>query len=288
LKISRLDLDGLGSPRAIAARIHQLESDLPKAVPVEALCHALDIAAIDEIETAGFEAALIMDVNKAAGGILVAAGRSRQRRRYSIAHELGHFLIPTHMPEPGDGFTCSLDDLHRLDPRERNRRQRIEAEANAFAAALLMPAARIRTGIGSHAPNLSHIIELAYEFDVSKEALARAYVDAHREAVAVIILQHGRVARIYRDPEIFPWVVPRIGATAPTGSISTGAALAAGDLSDIDECEPEIWFGERDAKRVNLLTEQLLGQQNGYAMLLLHAQFIEADETDDAATQDWR
>jgi hypothetical protein len=39
---------------------------------------------------------------------------------------------------------------------------------------------------------------------------------------------------------------------------------------------------------VNLLTEQLLGQQNGCAMLLLHAQFTEADEPDDAATPDWR
>jgi hypothetical protein len=255
LKISRLDLDGLGSPRAIAARIHQLESNLPGAVPIEALCRALDITAIDEIETAGFEAALIMDVNKAEGGILVAAGRSRQRRRYSIAHELGHFLIPTHMPELGQGFTCALDDLHRLDPRERDRRRRIEAEANAFAAALLMPAARIRANVGSRPPNLSQIVELAREFDVSKEALARAYVDAHPEAVAVLVLRHGRIERIYRDPEIFPWIVPRAGASAPVGSLASDATPIAGKLSEVDDCEPDVWLGEGDANRVDVLTE---------------------------------
>ena len=115
MKISRLDLDGVGSPRAIAALIHRIESDLPAAVPLEELCRALDISTIEETDTAAFEAALVMDVNKAAGAILVAAGRTMQRRRYSIAHELGHFLIPTHMPDPGEGFSCSLDDLHRLD-----------------------------------------------------------------------------------------------------------------------------------------------------------------------------
>lgn len=280
MKISRLDLDGIGAPRAIAARIHQVENELSPAVPVEELCRALDIVSIDEMTTAGFEAALVMDVNKAAGGILVAAGRSRQRRRYSIAHELGHFLIPTHMPEPGEGFTCSLNDLHHLDTRERDRRKRIEAEANGFAAALLMPEPRLRACCGSRAPNLGEIVRLAREFDVSKEAMARAYVNAEREAVAVLVLRHGRIERVYRDPQIFPWIVPRRGERVPDGSIASGTPPPPGTASEIEECEPDTWFGERDSNRVDLLTEQLLGQSQGYAMLLLHAQLEDADEDD--------
>ena len=119
----------------------------PPLCPVEALCGQLDIHSVSELDTEGFEAALIMDANKAAGSILVAAGRSRKRRRYSIAHELGHFLIPTHMPDAAQGFECSLDDLHLLDIKEQDRRRRIEAEANRFAAALLMPVPRIRIGV---------------------------------------------------------------------------------------------------------------------------------------------
>lgn len=280
MKISRLDLDGLGSPRVIAAQIHRIEHELPATIPLEELCRALDIVSIEEMATDGFEAALVMDVNKAAGGILVAAGRSRQRRRYSIAHELGHFLIPTHMPEPGEGFTCSLDDLHRLDARERNRRTRIEAEANGFAAALLMPDVRVRACCGSPAPDLSELVRLAREFDVSKEAMARAYVGAKREAIAVLILRHGEIERMYRDPEIFPWIVPRRGERAPAGSVASANMPPPGTISRIEECEPDIWFGDRDAKRVDLLTEQLLGQSNGYAMLMLHAQLDDTDEAD--------
>ena len=37
LKIDRLDLDGLGSPAAIAAKIHNLVEDMPHKVPPEKL-----------------------------------------------------------------------------------------------------------------------------------------------------------------------------------------------------------------------------------------------------------
>ena len=280
MTISRLDLDGLGSPVAIAERIHALARDMPMAVPLEDLCRDLDIASIDEVHTCGFEAALVMDANKAAGGILVAAGRTRQRRRYSIGHELGHFLIPTHMPRPGHGFECSLDDFHLLDAREQDRRKRIEAEANRFAAALLMPKHRIRASTASRVPGLGEIVRLASEFDVSKEAMARAYVDAHREPTAVVIVQHGRIQRMYRDQADFPWLAPRIGHAVPVGSIAHAHQVKVAELTGFEDCEPDVWFNERDARRVDVLTEQLLGQRNGFAMLLLHAELIDEDEAE--------
>jgi Zn-dependent peptidase ImmA (M78 family) len=279
LTLSRLDLDGLGSPAAIAACIHSIETEMPLAVPLKELCRKLDIVSIEEIDTSGFEAALVMDANKAAGGILVAAGRTRQRQRYSISHELGHFLIPTHLPRAGKGFECSLADLHLLDPREQDRRKRIEAEANKFAAALLMPKARIRANATSGHPDLGDIVRLAREFDVSKEAMARTYVEAEREAVAVIILRRARIERVYRS-EDFPWIGPRIGQPIPTGSIADAHRLQPGQRSEPEECEADVWFSERVAARVDLLTEQLLGQADGFAMLLLHAELADEDHLD--------
>ena len=102
MNLSRLDLDGLGSPVDVAARIHELEPDLAPKFAIDELCRALDIADIREVKTQAYEAALLMDANKAFGTILVATGRSDQRRRFSIGHELGHFLIPTHMPLPNE------------------------------------------------------------------------------------------------------------------------------------------------------------------------------------------
>lgn len=275
MNISRLDLDGVGSPAAIAARILEVEPDLALAIPLESLCGSLDIASITQVDTNGFEAALVMDVNKAAGAILLASNRARQRRRYSIAHELGHFLIPTHRPDAANGFECQLDDLHRVNVAEQNRRRRIEAEANRFAAALLMPTARVRSRMGP-APDLADIIRLARDFDVSKEALARTYVEASREAIAILILQRGRILRIYKSQD-FRWIALSIGQTVPVNSIASEIRQPQ-SLSDPDECDPDIWLTERDSRRTELLLEQVLGQAAGFAMVLLHAELAEDDD----------
>lgn len=277
MKIDRLDLDGLGSPAAIAERILEIESDLTLIVPLEELCSRLDISSIEKVDTEAFEAALVMDVNKAAGAILLARDRSLQRSRYSLAHELGHWLIPTHRPGAGDGFECQLDDLHRVDEKEQNRRRKIEAEANRFASALLMPPRRVRTEMG-RAPDLQDIVALAAQFGVSKEAMARAYVDASREPIAALILHRGLVTRVYRNAN-FPWIDVRIGQVVPSGSIASAARPAA-SMSELDECDPAIWLSERDAGRTELLLEQVLGQAKDFAMVLLYAEF--SDPEDDA------
>lgn len=271
MKIDRLDLDGLGSPALIAAKIHELITDMPDEVPVEQLCALLDIVSIDEIDTSGFEAVLIMDELKASGKILLASGRAQQRRRFSIAHELGHFLIPTHRPHPDRPFSCSLDDLHRVDPKDRNRRYRVEAEANRFAAHLLMPPKLIRARMGYEVTNLESLVSLAADLGVSKEAMARGWVDASREPVAVIIARAGLILRQYRS-EDFPWLLTKTGDQLPEGSFAAEFTASSSVYSDTEELDADIWLGERDAARVLFLTEQVLAQQQGYAMILLTAE----------------
>lgn len=274
MTIGRLDLDGVGSPNSLAARIHELFHDMPDIIPLEDICAQFDIENIQEIDTAGFEAALIMDELKARGSILVAKGRAPERRRFSIGHELGHFLIPSHRPHPDRPFECSLSDFHVLDLKEKNRRRRIEAEANRFAAQLLMPPKRIRSAIGRSDSSLESLVAMAANFGVSKEAMARAWVDAHREPVAVIIVHNGYVVRSYRNEE-FPWLNIRNGERLPAGSIARQSSSSAGSYSAIEEVEPDIWLGDRDASRTLMLTEQVLGQQNGYALILLQAEMDE-------------
>lgn len=274
MTVSRLDLDGLGSPNALAARIHELVEDMPDVVPLEVLCSQFDIETITEIETDGFEAALIMDELKASGSILLAKGRHPERRRFSIAHELGHFLIPSHVPHSDNPFECSLSDFHLLNAKDQNRRRRIEAEANRFAAKLLMPPSRVRTAIGQFGSTLESLVSTAKHFGVSKEAMARAWVDAHREQVAIVMTRNGKILRSYRSDD-FPWLNVRNGAPLPRGSIAEELNDAPGVFSAIEEIEPDVWFDDRSASQVLVLDEQVLCQQNGYAMILLQAELDE-------------
>lgn len=270
MSLNRLELDGSTSPTRLAERIHELEPDLPSNFNIHALCAKLDIAAIRELEVNSFEAALLTDQHKRFGEILLAKGRRTERHRFSIGHELGHFLLP-HMPQPGKPLSCSLADLQLTDPASRDRHKRTEAEANRFAAALLMPPRRLREAMTTREPNLGEIVELARAFGVSKEAMARSYVDAHRATTALLILRHGQLERSYR-PAGFPWITPNLKTPIPQGSLAEGYDPRPRELTAIETCEPEVWFDERTAASIDGVTEQLLGQSDGYAMLLLRVE----------------
>lgn len=168
-------------------------------------------------------------------------------------------------------------DLHLLDPRDRDRRRRTEAEANKFAAHLLMPPARVRASLRQGTSSLEHLCAMAREFGVSKEAMARAWAEHHREPVAIMVAHHGRVLRHYRS-EDFPWLPDRHGRATPQES-AAAANLIQGEFSPVEEVEPDVWLSERDARRVLCLTEQILGQRDGYALILLQAE-LDEDEDD--------
>lgn len=165
-------------------------------------------------------------------------------------------------------MSCSLDDLSFTDARTQDRHKRVEAEANRFAAAPLMPPKQFRKAMTAREPDLGEIMALARAFAVSKEAMARSYVEAHRANIAVIILHNGNVDRIYR-PDAFPWIEPSLKQPVPADSLAATSQLAPGELTAIEECDPDVWFGERTAGRIDVATEQVLGQSGGYAMVLL-------------------
>ena len=50
-------------------------------------------------------------------------------------------------------------------------------------------------------------------------------------------------------------------------------------ITDADVCDPLVWLEPKDAARVEQMTEQVLGQQNGYALIMLH--MVMADEDQD-------
>lgn len=176
---------------------------------------------------------------------------------------------------------CSAEHMQFSNARDEDRRRRIEAEANRFAALLLMPPPLLRHELQQiRRPDVADIVRLAQLFDVSKDALARAYVDYSREAVAIVVIRHGVVARAYRNPKHFPWLAVSRGALVPGESVFHTGATPPADGSVVEQCQTDLWLGEADARKVESLTEQVLHQQNGYALLMLHADLRDEEEQD--------
>src|ERR1700753_2053387 len=128
MQISRIDLADKGSPEGIVMAILKAEPDLSIPVPIEELCERLDIIDIQALTTQGFDGGLLTARERSRGIVLVRNGVSPQRRRFTIGHELGHFLMPSHVPDEEGRFLCSQRGMSLLHPKEGERRAESEVE----------------------------------------------------------------------------------------------------------------------------------------------------------------
>jgi Zn-dependent peptidase ImmA (M78 family) len=91
------------------------------------------------------------------------------RRRFTIAHEIGHMLL--HADQP---LIVDNDGLSLIGRRQEGESTVRETEANAFAAALLMPEDWVQRALGAHEIAVDaddRIAALAKKFGVSQQAM---------------------------------------------------------------------------------------------------------------------
>jgi Zn-dependent peptidase ImmA (M78 family) len=108
--------------------------------------------------------------------IVINSEDYKTRKIFTIAHELGHFAL--HCTNDTDFFERHLesDDVKPCDQSEE--RQRLEEEANKFAANLLMPKKFMDEFINNsnNRNNLDKLTdEIKNEFLVSENAIARRF-----------------------------------------------------------------------------------------------------------------
>ncbi|MCB1470130.1 MAG: ImmA/IrrE family metallo-endopeptidase [Rhizobiaceae bacterium] len=280
MQITRLDLDGTGSPEGLVTKILKAEPGLTYPVPIEELAAALDIIEIGELETEGFEGSLLMDAHRANGIILVNKSASAGRRRFTIGHELGHFLIPTHKPVVGDAFLCSRDDMRLWSGPQQDAYARMEVEANRFAALILMPPPMLRAYLTKRGdPNLAVVLSLHGDFATSKDAAARAYAQFHGEPITLVIVHEGKLLRAYRALKAPALCIGR-DQEIPRSSIywrTRGLRMEPSDLVEVDAGQ---WLASEWGRKLPNLYEQVLHQQAGYALVLLWPEFDDIDEDD--------
>lgn len=105
---------------------------------------------------------------------------------FSIAHELGHFVL--------EHPSCSPDELFAPRPRGSDPHVRdFEAEANAFAAELLMPADLVEPHCAMTPVDLHAAWGIARAFRVSILAAARRYAELSPHPCCAVFASEGSV-----------------------------------------------------------------------------------------------
>lgn len=278
LSVTRMDLDGAGSPSALVTKILKAEPSLAAPIPIEALAGQLDISEVRPISVDGFEGGLITDEGRSRGFILVNQLAHFTRQRFTIGHELGHFLMTHHRPRGDEGFLCTREDMRRYGRGTMSPAAQMETEANQFSALLLMPPPLWRKSLERFRdPSLDQITDLAREYVVSKEAAARGFVEYHAESIAIVVVKDGRIDRIYRPFQGFPALCVDKGHEVPRSSLYHRLRPDLRKASEMVEAKAEFWLETEWGKPVPNLCEQVAFQQNGFAMILLWADQLEED-----------
>jgi hypothetical protein len=260
------------NPDKLAEAIHAQLKLRSGAVPVRGIARALDIRHIGEGPLPGVEGVLLMPENRDWGAIFTKAQSSPQRRRYTIAHELGHFLNLWHEPPSQKGFACTTEDLGtgwRGVSKQAGQHRLQESQANRFAIELLAPASRVEPFLKA-IPDLEQVIAISTELHISKEAAARRYVELFERPIAVVF-GHDRTVRYVDCDPAFPRVRCRKGDPLPFCETSPDHAGLSGHV----QSEPCDWLAH--SPRGELLTQRLF-QVNGYSMTLLMLDNDEKEE----------
>jgi Zn-dependent peptidase ImmA (M78 family) len=280
MKLTRMDLDGTGSPMGLVGKILKAEPELTIPVPIEELARQLDITDIRDMTTDGFEGGLVTDTARSSGYILVNRAARLGRRRFTVGHELGHFLMTHHKPPQG-GFQCSRDDMRAWSDKEKSAGIRMEVEANEFSALILMPPPLWKRELGKLGdPDLSQIVALAKAFGVSKEAAARSFAQYHDEAVAIVVAKDGKAEKIYRKLTGFPTPCVKAGMNIPPSSFLFRATEQLDLPTEIVEARAEFWLESDFGVRLPKLYEQVFFQHDGYALIMLWAELPRENDFD--------
>jgi hypothetical protein len=138
-------------PRAheLRRRYHAVFGGEELPVPVESIAEDLLGLAVETRELA--VSGMLLPAERR---ILVNAAEPETRRRFTISHELGHWICQCVGVESPRPVYCRAEEIG-VDPEAKA----LEREANIFAANLVMPEAAVRATGGEN------------RFDVSEEAL---------------------------------------------------------------------------------------------------------------------
>lgn len=140
-------------------------------VPVEQVAEHLGLSL--QAAHLGDNVSGILVLDGATGTIGYNSTHAQVRRRFSIAHELGHYILHK------DSRSLFIDKryfaVYHRNELSSTGEDRVEIEANRFAAALLMPTDMLKNEITKNDFDLGDeevLSSLARKFNVSTQAMA--------------------------------------------------------------------------------------------------------------------
>lgn len=155
------------------------------------------IISIDGGDFTDFEGALIPLPNKEKGwGIIYNQQMNSGRKNFTLAHELGHYLL--HRKDRPEGLKCVPRDMLEWD----SEYAKMESEANTFASFLLMPLDDFRKQIESQDVTMDLMTYLADRYGVSLSAAILKWLQICEKRAMVVFAKEGYIDWAWSSPRL--------------------------------------------------------------------------------------
>lgn len=216
---SQIDLDAIACEQDAVVRYRTLEG-----------CEARLVAAIKNA---------VITVN--------ATGVSSGRQRFSLAHELAHWLCD----RKTGSFLCAKTDISPQNAEAKS----VEACANAYASQLILPTYLVDPWLADRAPSLALARALAAEFRSSLTAAAIKLIK--RTHHVAMVARHGKSRLIWHRrslnmPSEF-YVLPELHQDTDAFTLSFGGTVADRPRRE----SASRWFSGRDVVRLDAHSQSI-------------------------------
>jgi hypothetical protein len=182
--------------REANALLRRMRAPAGKALDVEAIANLVRL----RVERGELDGAAARLVRVGQHGTIRINARVTDvgSQRFSVAHELGHYVLGHATPEADE--PCDGPTVHGYVDRGE------ECEANAFAAELLMPEPHLRRRCEVSPVSLGPARAIAADFEVSLMAAALRFVELTSERCALVFARDRRVAWASRSETFAPFL----------------------------------------------------------------------------------
>ena len=177
--------------------------------------------------------------------------RSAGRRNFTLAHELGHYLL--HREAHPGGLQCTSRNMADWD----SARNRIEAEANTFASYLLMPLDDFRAQIKGRTIGIDVMTELADRYAVSLTAAILKWMTITDKRAMIVVGKEGFIDWAWSSQ---PLLRSGIFYAARQTVIELPAHSLAAREVDADtgrhgqRHEPGVWLGNEPVREMTVFS----------------------------------
>jgi hypothetical protein len=148
---------------------------------------------------------------------LNSAIQYNQRKRFAVAHEIGHLILHNKMELPDDVF-FNFNIIEGVEKFLKSGKQ--EIEANEFASELLMPSKLFYDEASGHKFTPDLIKQLSARFNTSLIATAFKYIQMDIYPICIVCIEKGRVRYWKKSPGIDVWVIDYTRLAPPDDSLA--------------------------------------------------------------------